>query len=352
MAFVIRDAILKKYEGDEENVIIPDGITGIDDYAFYGAKNMRSVRIPDTVRELGSNVFYNCESLASAVIPDSVAWAGSALFSKCRSLKNAVLSQSMTFLPKITFFCCENLKEVILPERMTRLGRACFEQCHSLEEIILPDKLKVIEENAFDDCTALRQVNLPEGLQTIGDNAFFNCRSLKALDLPASLETIGKGAFETKGRMRVNAEGLHLRSMMFDNNWNMNWNFGANRRYNGRNEDNYHLYDSYIPDIDLKEWKPEAACILCINYLETYRDSSSMYDSWIREHPDMCLEMMLADKRYRALLKGTQLKLIPSELLQPQLHRISDHSVKAQLLEERKEQTSSFDDLFDMLGGG
>ena len=349
MAFQIENSILKKYEGDDEFVIIPDGITGIGDYAFYGALHMKGVQIPDTVREMGSNVFYNCESLEEAVIPDSVTYAGSAMFARCASLKRAVLSDGLTALPKITFFCCEKLEEVILPKKLRQLNRACFEQCHSLQEVNLPDTVRDIGENAFDDCVSLKRITLPASLVSIGDNAFFNCRKLRKLVLPASLTSIGKGAFETRGPVSVQAEAVHLRSVMFDNNWNMNWNFGANRRYNGRNEENYQFFDSYMPDVDLKEWKPEAACTLCINYLETYKDPSAMYDAWIREHEQMCLERMLEGKRYKALLESVRLDLVNADSIQPHLDRITDPSVRAELMNERREQTSSFDDLFDML---
>lgn len=76
MTFTINGNTLKKYEGNEEHVIIPDGVEAIADYAFYGAQKLRTVTFPDSLKEIGSDVFYDCEELIEADIPDSVYYMG------------------------------------------------------------------------------------------------------------------------------------------------------------------------------------------------------------------------------------------------------------------------------------
>ena len=43
--FVIKKNILTKYKGAGGNVIIPDGVTGIGDSAFFRCDNLTSVTI-------------------------------------------------------------------------------------------------------------------------------------------------------------------------------------------------------------------------------------------------------------------------------------------------------------------
>ena len=45
----------------DSTVVIPDGVTKICDYAFYGASNLKSIIIPDTVTDIGHDVFKNCD---------------------------------------------------------------------------------------------------------------------------------------------------------------------------------------------------------------------------------------------------------------------------------------------------
>ena len=345
--FTINKGNLEKYTGTQEHVTVPDEVTVISDYGFYGAKNMKTITIPDTVKEIGNNAFYDCEELEEIVLPDSVSYIGSGLFIRCKNLKKVTLSNRLFTLPKITFFQCENLEEVILPKYLKKLNRACFEQCHSLQKILLPDSLTVIEEKAFDDCMALKEITLPEGLQEIGDNAFFNCSGLRKINIPSSLKKMGKGALETRGKISVTSETFPIRSQYLDNNWNLNWNFGANGRYNGKNEENYQLFNSYLPHVNLKEYKPQAQCILCINYLETYREDLSFYNEWIHDHVTELLSMIVDQRRYKALETGVEKGCIDTQEVEPYLERIHDPEIKAFLLS--KNETNDLDDLFDLL---
>ena len=350
MPFEINRNILKKYTGDEEHVVVPEGTEVIADYAFYGAFMMKSVVLPSSLREIGNNAFYNCSGLLSVQIPDTVYYIGEGLFARCSSLTEAVLSDALTSLPRITFFQCENLRNVHLPAKLKKISRACFEQCHSLESIDLPDTVTVLENNVFDECTSLRRAKLSAGLSSIGDNAFFQCSSLYRLDLPESLKEIGKGAFETRGPLQLCApDSLHLKSAMFDNNWNMNWNFGSNGRYNGKNEENYQLHDSVIRNVSLSEWKPEARCVLCVNYLETADADHPAFIDWISENTEQCLEFMILHKRYKALNYALQEKIIPLSQAEPYIAQIPDPAERAILLSLKEEESDGFDDLLGFL---
>lgn len=348
MTLQIEKNRLVKYEGDDEVVTLPEEVEIIADSAFYGAKNLRTVHMTDHVQEIGTYAFYNCENLQEIELPDSIYYMGSAVFSRCTSLRRVKMPARLSSVPKITFYQCENLQEVILPKALSRLNRACFEQCHSLQKIELPGWLKVLEPNVFDDCTSLKEIHLPERLTEIGDNVFFACTALKYVNIPSSVEKIGKGAFETRSKLTIEVQGKQLiKAEMLDNNWNMNWNFGANGRWNGKNEENYKLYGSYLPNVDLKMWKPVAQCVLAVNYLETYRTSIPYYDTWIAEHKADVLEKMVSDKRWDALNCALDHELLCSDDVEPYLNRISDREERAKLLDRRN--THSVDDLFDLL---
>lgn len=345
MPFEISHDVLKKYEGNETRVIIPEGIREIADYAFYGAHAMEYISIPSSVKEIGTNAFYDCASLKEAVLPDSLFYLGSAAFGRCFDLKRVWLPDSLTSLPRIAFFQCERLEQIRLPETITRIGRACFEKCRSLHVIVLPETLRILEDNVFDECTQLEAVFLPENLEEIGNNVFIGCENLAEITLGKNVRKIGTGAFETGGSLKLNVpEETEIRPQMLDNRWNMDWRTDTPSRLD---EKKYLLHDSYIPSLRLNEWKPLSRVVLAVNYLETYRGPLENYETWIHEHTQELLEMIVSSKRYEALNKALANNILDADLVQPYLYRINDRDEKAKLLEMSRNQKKK-DDLLSM----
>ena len=54
----------KKIKGD---LAIPDGVTRIGNYAFYGCRSLTSVTIPDSVTSIDNYAFYGCTGLKSEI---------------------------------------------------------------------------------------------------------------------------------------------------------------------------------------------------------------------------------------------------------------------------------------------
>lgn len=67
---------------DEEvtNLVIPDGITEIPNWAFAECRNVTSVSIPNTVKSIGRGAFYNCYNLYSLSLPNSLSDIGQEAF--------------------------------------------------------------------------------------------------------------------------------------------------------------------------------------------------------------------------------------------------------------------------------
>lgn len=54
------------------NIILPDGLTNINDYAFSYCTSLETITIPDNVSAIGKNVFADCHSLTKVNVPDNV----------------------------------------------------------------------------------------------------------------------------------------------------------------------------------------------------------------------------------------------------------------------------------------
>lgn len=70
--FVSVGGILLKYNGNEENLIIPDNIRAISAFVFYECNTLKSVKLPDGISEIFAGTFYSCTNLETVIMPDSL----------------------------------------------------------------------------------------------------------------------------------------------------------------------------------------------------------------------------------------------------------------------------------------
>jgi len=84
--FNIFKNILLKYRGNDDYVIVPEGVTKIDDFAFSHNIAIAVVILPDSVTEIGRGAFAGCKNLLNVRIPDSVTVIGEDAFAGCRAL--------------------------------------------------------------------------------------------------------------------------------------------------------------------------------------------------------------------------------------------------------------------------
>ena len=174
---------------------IPDCVTSINGYAFYGCTKLTSVTIPDSVTSIGSSAFYYCTSLTSVNIPDSVTSIGSSAFYYCTSLTSITIGNGVTSIDNDAFNGCSKLTSVNIPDGVTSIGKNAFCRCTLLTSVTIPDNVTSIGDGAFYGCTSLTSVNIPDGVTSIGVSAFAICTSLTSVTIPDSVTSIGVSAF-------------------------------------------------------------------------------------------------------------------------------------------------------------
>ena len=94
------------------NLVIPDELTRIKDYAFYYCSGLTSVTIPNSVTSIGSSAFYYCSGLTSVTIPNSVTSIGSSVFSGCTGLTSVTIPNSVTSIGESAFYYCSGLTDI------------------------------------------------------------------------------------------------------------------------------------------------------------------------------------------------------------------------------------------------
>ena len=185
------------YINDQEikDLVIPNSVTSIGDYAFEDCSSLTSVTIPNSVTSIGESTFEGCSSLTSVTIPNSVTSIGGAAFYGCSSLSSITIPNSVTSIESYAFYECSSLTSVTIPNSVTWIGHDAFRDCSSLTSVTIPESVTGIEEDAFYGCSSLTSVTIPNSVKTIGTSAFEGCARLGKISLGTGLEEIAANAF-------------------------------------------------------------------------------------------------------------------------------------------------------------
>ncbi len=183
----------------EGDLVIPEGVTSIGDYAFYNCKGLTGITIPDSVTSIGWCAFNGCTGLTSITIPDSVTSIGSSAFDGCTGLTSITIPDSVTSIGSYAFKGCTGLTSVSIPNSVTSIGMSAFYGCTRLTSITIPDSVTSIGNRAFYCCTGLTSITIPDSVTSIGWCAFDNTAWYNTQ--PDGVVYIGKVLYEYKGTM-------------------------------------------------------------------------------------------------------------------------------------------------------
>ena len=209
MAFVIENGVLMKYDGGETNIVIPEGVTRIEEGAFYRIFDKTCVlTFPSTLQSIAEDAFQHCtfQTIHISSLADwlsvkvegdynSVLCNASKVLFGGEKLEALTIPEGVADIGNCQFYGCESIVKLVLPDSVTRIGNQAFEGCKNLTEIKLPEKLKSIGTSAFSGC-GIRSVQIPDAVKAIGSEAFFGCQNLTYIALPSQLTSIQNGMLQ------------------------------------------------------------------------------------------------------------------------------------------------------------
>ena len=181
-------------------MIIPPGVTSIEERTFKNCSGLTSVLISSSIERIGLAAFSGCSGLTAVTIPSSVQSIDTAVptifsigesldaaFSCCSGLMAFSVDSANTEYCSLNGLLCTKNGQVlvegvngdaIIPEGVTLIGPNAFKGCRGLTSVKIPPSVKNIGDEAFKDCTGLKSVTIPDGVVYIGSRAFKGCHGL------------------------------------------------------------------------------------------------------------------------------------------------------------------------------
>ncbi len=206
-------------------IVIPNSIVSIDDYAFYYRVNVTSIKISDSVTSIGCDAFNNCSSLTSVAFGNGVTSIGSSAFSDCSGLTSIAIPNSVTSIGMNTFYGCSGLTSITIPDSVTNIGNSAFSGCSGLTSVSIGNNVMTIESHTFEDCCELKTVTIGNSVMSIGYGAFKNCGNLTSITILGSVTSIDKYIFDgCKNLTRIDFIGTiaQWNQINKDSSWDSN----------------------------------------------------------------------------------------------------------------------------------
>lgn len=185
---------IKRYIGEETEVIIPETIDGKEVTVIGGFKNrddLTSVIMPDTVKKITTNAFLNCINLSYVKLSINIEEIEEYAFDG--QFTEIVLPETLKKIGDYAFSGV-SLETITLPPEISSIGAGTFSQT-SLETVTIPGNVRVIEEGAFSDCKQLKEVVIEDGVEVIEESAFEKCTALEKVIIPVSVTDIDMYTF-------------------------------------------------------------------------------------------------------------------------------------------------------------
>lgn len=190
----------------QTSITIPNSVTSIVDYGFYGCSGLTEITLPSGVTSIGNYGFYGCSSLTGLKVPGGVTSIGRGAFENCSNLSKIDVDENNNSYVSIdgvlynkdvnTLICCPGAKKSIaIPKSVTNIEKVAFEGCVNLTRIRIPDKVTTIGEGAFSYCNNLTSAKIPKSVTIIDDDAFWSCSSLNHITIPGGVTYIRYGTF-------------------------------------------------------------------------------------------------------------------------------------------------------------
>lgn len=165
------------------NTVIPDGITTIGFWAFYGQEDLQPLTIPNSVTTISDGAFMFCDGLTSFFIPATVTTIGSDIFHSCSYMKEIVVEEGNpvydsrencnAIIETATNTLIQGCGGTVIPNSVTSIGSGAIVQNWLLTSITIPSSVTSIGANAFDYSSYLYTItSLIETPFEISNNTF------------------------------------------------------------------------------------------------------------------------------------------------------------------------------------
>lgn len=155
-------------------VIIPEGITRIEEEAFRECENLQRVQLPPTLKSIGQSAFSQCKNLKQVNLPEGVELDNHAFWG-CAGLQD---ENGMIILGGILFNVLKDVEELVLPASVKRINPNAIKALPELKSVVFPESITSLPGYTVNYCPKVTDLTIPASITNIHYSAFSSLRSV------------------------------------------------------------------------------------------------------------------------------------------------------------------------------
>ncbi len=136
------------------DLVIPNSVVTIGDYAFYNCDGLTSVTISDSVTAIGENAFSGCGALTKAEF--------ASIEALCAMIFGSVDANPLSYAHHL-YVAGQEVTKLVIPNSVIAIGDYAFSGCNGLTSVNIPNSVAEISKSAFSSCTSLVDITIEQG---------------------------------------------------------------------------------------------------------------------------------------------------------------------------------------------
>ena len=201
--------------GRSGELLIPEGVETIYNYAASYNSKLQKVVISDMVETIQTQAFVSCTGLQEISFGKNISNIGGHAFKSCNSLKTVTIESESSSLIFNCFMGCSSFTEIKVND-----GNATYKVEDNIlyskdgkilyliptgrsGEIQIPEGVETICNNASSYNTKLQKVVMSDTVETIQTNAFLSCSALEEVIIGKNVSSIISPVFKTCNNLKT-----------------------------------------------------------------------------------------------------------------------------------------------------
>lgn len=158
------------------NLVIPDGVTVIEPYAFWQAYCLESIVVPEGVTNIGTRAFRECKNVSSLTLPSTLETIGDNVFDGAMKTKenSLYINDLENWIKRVVggrfwntnainvYLNGELIRDLVIPEGMEKMigedSQNGLFTSWNIESVTLPKSLEKLSSSAFQQCYGLKYI--------------------------------------------------------------------------------------------------------------------------------------------------------------------------------------------------